>query len=101
MTKARSPARARLSACDAEPADHLHRGGPADPLEDGAGHVTEIVALAESGVGAPGVGLQVNTDASTPASSMRRATSTACAAGPWCGTMISAKASRGSSSRRA
>src|SRR5688572_455596 len=25
---------------DAEPADHLHRGGLADALEDGAGHVT-------------------------------------------------------------
>ena len=52
-----------LRLCDAEAADHLHRGGLADPLEDGAGHVTEIVALDESGVGAPRVGLQVNADA--------------------------------------
>ena len=62
MTKARSPARAGVRLRDAEPADHLHRGGLADPLEDGAGHVTEIVALDESGVGAPRVGLQVNAD---------------------------------------
>ena len=63
MTKARSPARGKaLRLRDAEPADHLHRGGLADPLEDGAGHVTEIVALDEFGVGAPRVGLQVNAD---------------------------------------
>lgn len=47
---------------DAQAADHLHRGGAADPLEDGAGHVTEIVALDEGRVGAPRVGLQVNAE---------------------------------------
>ena len=47
---------------DAEPADHLHRGGAADPLEDGAGHVTQIVSVDERRVGAPRVGLQVNAD---------------------------------------
>src|SRR4030095_1616210 len=45
---------------DAEPADHLHGGGLADALEDGTGHVTEIVGLYEFRVGAPCVGLQVN-----------------------------------------
>src|SRR5215831_8978047 len=35
--------------------------------------------------------------ASTPASTIRSATSPACAAGPWCGTMMSEKTSRGNS----
>jgi hypothetical protein len=56
---------------DAKPADHLHRGGDADALEDGAGHLTKIVALDKFRVGTPRVGLQVNAVPSTPASSMR------------------------------
>ena len=37
--EARSPAWQAFRLRDAEPADHLDRGGLADPLEDGAGHV--------------------------------------------------------------
>src|SRR5262249_41499217 len=48
--------------CDAEAADHLHRDRLADPFEDGASHLTEIVVLDEFRVGAPRVGLQVDTD---------------------------------------
>jgi len=40
----------------------LHRGGLAYPFEDGAGRVTQNVALDKLGVGAPRVGLQVNAD---------------------------------------
>src|SRR5438270_11218218 len=36
-----------LCLCDSEPAHNLHRGGLADPFEDGARHVTEIVVLDE------------------------------------------------------
>jgi hypothetical protein len=51
-----------LCLCDAEPADHLHRGGLADPLEDGASHIAEIIVLDESRICAPRVGLKVDTD---------------------------------------
>ena len=47
---------------NAEPADHLHRRGAADPLEDGVGRITESVALDERWVGAPRVALQMNPD---------------------------------------
>jgi hypothetical protein len=33
--------------CDAEAADHLHRDRLADPFEDGASHITEIIVLDE------------------------------------------------------
>ena len=47
---------------DVEPADHLHRRGFSDSLEDDAGQVTEIVVRDEFGIGAPRVGLQMNAD---------------------------------------
>src|SRR5579872_6288094 len=34
-----------LCLCDAEAADHLHRGDLADPFEDGASHIAEVVVL--------------------------------------------------------
>ena len=49
-----------LCLCHAEPADHLDRDGLADPFEDGASHITEIVFLDEFRVCAPRVGLQLD-----------------------------------------
>ena len=86
-----------LCLCDAEPADHLYQGGLADPFEDGTDHIPQIVLLDESRVCVSRVGLQVIPIASTPDSTIRSATSPACAAGPWCGTMMSEKTNRGNS----
>jgi len=102
ITKARRPALARLSClCDAEPADHLHRGGLPDPFEDGVSHITEIVVLDEFRVCAPRVGLQVDTDrvdaGPRPSEARPRLDFAVLRAGPWCGTMMSEKTSRGNS----
>jgi hypothetical protein len=48
---------------DAEPADDLHRGDVADPLEDSPRYVDEVAGLVQFRIGASCIELEVHADA--------------------------------------